>query len=401
MPGHHQPSSLTLAGFFLLSPAAGQGQHLCPHISLVHRVTWSAVVPDTWECQGSLTREIWALSTRPSSRNTARSRRVEHQRWALARAVPLGLGDGRDAAASPGAPGRTAPSHRSSAAVAWRGRGVTGGTVPASLNTKTAITCIFNSPVPPTAARMPGRPPTCAEHPPPQSRRVRSGQGQGLHPGAAGSRGCEQLQGTLHSLPARRSSRSRSHDSRLCMRRGLFLATQRPSVQPKDTTPLFKPSQPCTAAGWHGRRASGASLGPVPPGPGGKEPHPDAHTCRGSPRGSTAAPGLGRGAGVPPAVLTSWKMGSGWRWGLGPRSAESRHTASSSAHDIMVPPGAGAAGTEGAGPWGAVRCRRVQCLRARCGALGRGAVPQGAVRCRRARRGAVGMGSVRYRGAVS
>lgn len=109
---------------------------------------------------------------------------TEHSQEQEGRAPEVGSGPG--CATGPGRwPGCSCLPQSPGAAVAWRGRGVAGGTVPASLNIKTATTCIFNSPVPPTAARMPGRPPTCTEHPPPQSRRVRSGQGQG-----AASGGC-------------------------------------------------------------------------------------------------------------------------------------------------------------------------------------------------------------------
>lgn len=100
------------------------------------------------------------------------------QRWALARAVPLALEM---------AGGRPPPSEPRPLS---HGRGLEGTRCDrrnrASISEhKDSHHLHFNSPVPPTAVRMLGRPPTRTEHLPPGSQCVGSGQGQGLHPGAA------------------------------------------------------------------------------------------------------------------------------------------------------------------------------------------------------------------------
>lgn len=227
--------------------------------------------------------------------------------------------------------------------------------MPASLNTKTATTCISTPPCHP-------QPPGCSGDLQParsillQDPGDREPAGTGAAPRGcsrqrSGSHGCEQPQGTFHSVPARHSSRSGSHDSRLWMRRGLFPATQSPSVQQKDTTSLFKSSRPCTDAGWHGCRvsragSSGKGLTPTPTLKGAQR-HRGWAGVRGSPprysrRGRWAAAGSG-----------AWGRGQ-LRAGTRPAA---RHTTSWSGRVQVLRGG------------GAVRCRRL-----RCGALGCGAV---------------------------
>lgn len=187
---------------------------------------------------------------------------------------------------------------------------------------ETAAACISSSPKPPTAAGMPGRPPTRTKSIFLHNWHIKSGQGRGLQ--RATDTLCLRDPTAFNSytvpcaafLPDTHSSCSRSHDSQLLMSSGLFLATQRPVIQEKDTTPriteditthaLIHSFRPRVAAGpIRSSLGFGSSAGA-----GGKGPHPDAYLCSPAagpcqgarrPARPAPAPAVGQGiAGGPP-----------------------------------------------------------------------------------------------------
>lgn len=122
---------------------------------------------------------------------------LQQWRWALTQAVPLAPGVGQVCSHLPALPGATGeealpppePQHaqlpldRSTLAMGLEGMWCDGRhrTRTCLVKMKTTTIRVFDSPKPPTAARMPGRPPTCTKsiflH---NSWRVRSGQGRRL-----------------------------------------------------------------------------------------------------------------------------------------------------------------------------------------------------------------------------
>lgn len=168
VPGHtgpHPKPSLLSAP----QPCGRAGAALSPPL-LGTQGDWSSAVP--WQCQGSLTREVWGRAPDP-----AQGAQEEQEE------VPSG-GSGPGCVTGPVSP---CLPRAPASLPAWRGRDVTAGNVPASLSPKAATTCISNSPVPPTGCLGDLQP---------------AGASSSTIPGAGGDRAAPGLQqGTLCWIP--------------------------------------------------------------------------------------------------------------------------------------------------------------------------------------------------------